>query len=175
MTLWAAGWTGLYVISKVAYALDGRLGVTGGPEVPPDRYANDGPGEVAAAQWANAAVGALGVLLLLFALTPLAARLNRWLLSVPLLLIWLMAVAGAVGMLGRALLTDAGGALFGGYCVVWSVFVGAAVLACHRRPVRISAGAAAGGEVANGAALGVSNGHQWPAGDTSLPEQGSVI
>jgi tetrahydromethanopterin S-methyltransferase subunit F len=32
-----------------------------------------------------------------------------------------MAVAGAVGMIGRDLLTGAGGTVFGLYCLVWGV------------------------------------------------------
>lgn len=140
-TLLAAAWTSLYVISKLSYAMTGRLGVTGGPEVSPASYAEYGPGEVAAAQSGNAVVGVLGVLLLLATLTPVARRVSRWILTIPLILLWLLATAGGIGMLGRALLTESGGALFGAYCVVWSVLVGAVTLAHHRRR---------------------PDGHQWP-------------
>jgi hypothetical protein len=133
----AACWTLLYVASKVHFALTGRLGVTGGPAVPAECYAAFGPGEVAAAQWGNAAVGLAGVALLLLPLLP-ARRVNRWVLTVPLAAFSLMALAGAVGMLGRAVLTDAGGATFGAYSAVWAVLIGAATLAHHRGRARVA-------------------------------------
>ncbi|GAB3466277.1 hypothetical protein GCM10027570_55370 [Streptomonospora sediminis] len=117
----AAGWTLLYVASKISYALDGRLGVTGGPRVADADYAAYGSGEVAAAQWANAGVGAAVVLLFALCALPAARRLPRWLPAVGVGAVALMAVAGAVGMLGRAVFTDAGGALFGSYCLVWAL------------------------------------------------------
>ncbi|QVQ50224.1 hypothetical protein J4H86_14830 [Spiractinospora alimapuensis] len=123
LVLWAVGaaaWTALYVASKVVYALEGRLGVTGGPEVPVSRYADYDPGGVAAAQWANAAVGVLIVLLFALCALPLARRLPRWLLAPPVALVTLFAAAGGVGMLGRALITDSGGTVFGLYCLVWT-------------------------------------------------------
>lgn len=115
------------MVSKVVYALDGRLGVTGGPEVEAASYTGYGSGEVAAAQWANAGVGAAILVLFVLCALPLADRFPKWLLAVPVGLVTVVAVAGAVGMTGRALLTAAGGALFGGYCAVWAV-LGAAVL-----------------------------------------------
>lgn len=119
---WAAAvWTLPYVASKVVYALNGRLGVTGGPEVDAASYADYGPGEVAAAQWANAGVGVAVLVLFVLCALPFAARLPRWSLAVPVGLFTAVAVAGAVGMTGRAVLTDSGGALFGGYCAVWAV------------------------------------------------------
>ncbi|WP_449060427.1 hypothetical protein [Planomonospora algeriensis] len=43
-TVWAAiGWTLLYVVSEVSFALEGRLGVTGGPRVDPEEYLGYGP------------------------------------------------------------------------------------------------------------------------------------
>lgn len=116
----AAAWTALYVASKVVYALEGRLGVTGGPQVPASRYAEYDPSGVAAAQWANAGVGVLIVLLFVLCALPFSRRLPRWLLAVLVGAVALFAAAGGVGMLGRALLTDSGGAIFGLYCLVWT-------------------------------------------------------
>lgn len=134
----AAGWTLLHVASKVQPALTDRLGVAGGPVVPAEHHAAFGPGEVAAAQRGGPAVGLAGALLLLAPLLPVARRANRWVLSVPLTAVGLVAVAGAVGMLGRAALTDSGGAGFGLHCTVWTLLVGATTLAHHRprRPAR---------------------------------------
>ncbi|MCF6474291.1 hypothetical protein FAF44_38815 [Nonomuraea sp. MG754425] len=132
----AIGWTGLYVASKIVYALEGRLGVTGGPVVSPDSYLAYGVGEVALAQWANAGSGALVMAVLLAGRLRLGARRRSWrrpderarrwtsrLLPGAHRLCAAMAAIGAVGMLGGALLTDRGGALFGGYCAVWATLL----------------------------------------------------
>lgn len=137
----AAGWTALYVASKVHLAATGTLGVTGGPAVTAADYAGYGPGEVAAAQWANAGVGALAVLLVLAPLRPAATPIRRRALLVALSALALMTAAGAGGMLGRALLTDAGGAPFGVYCLVWTALVGATAVGYHRMPLHAEAGA----------------------------------
>ncbi|GAA3470718.1 hypothetical protein GCM10018965_052710 [Nonomuraea roseola] len=131
---WAAiGWTLLYVVSKALFALDGRLGVTGGPRVLPDAYRDYGPGAVAQAQWANAASGALIIGLLLASFLPIRRPLPRRALIVMLWVCVAMAAAGAVGMLGGAVLTGRGGAVFGGYCAVWALLLTTATLAFHRR------------------------------------------
>ncbi|MBG0823914.1 hypothetical protein HS048_24660 [Planomonospora sp. ID91781] len=131
---WAAiGWTSLYVVSKVHFALEGRLGVTGGPRVAPEEYLGYGPGQVALAQWGNAASGLIIISLLAVSLAPVRRRLWRRMLLVLLWVCAAMAAAGAVGMTGGALLSDRGGALFGAYCVVWAVLLGLAALAFQRR------------------------------------------
>lgn len=117
----AALWSLLYVASKVQYALAGRLGVTGGPEVPADSYAGFGPGAVAAAQWANAGVGLAVALLFLLCSLPAARRAPLWLSLPPVGAVALMALAGAVGMVYRDLATGVGGTVFGLYCLVWAV------------------------------------------------------
>lgn len=132
----AAGWSALYVASKIHFALDGRIGVTGGPAVPTSHYADYGPGEVAPAQWGNAAVGAAIVLLFVFCLLPVALRVNRWIVLVPLVAVVLTALLGAVGMLGRALLSDSGGAVFGCYCLVWAALGSGTLVAVRRRAGR---------------------------------------
>ncbi|WP_306365817.1 hypothetical protein [Nocardiopsis sp. CC223A] len=116
----AALWSLLYAVSKVGYALAGRLGVTGGPEVPADSYAGFGPGEVAAAQWANAGVGLAVALLFLLCSLSVARRVPRWLSLPPVGAVALMALAGAVGMIYRDLSSGVGGTVFGLYCLVWS-------------------------------------------------------
>ncbi|MEV1246022.1 hypothetical protein ACIBO2_57150 [Nonomuraea sp. NPDC050022] len=135
----AMGWTGLYVVSKVFFALEGRLGVTGGPHVAPESYQSYGPGEVASAQWANAGSGVLIIVLLLAAQVRFDSRWPRLVLLVLLWLCTAMAAVGAVGMLGGALLTDRGGAVFGGYCTVWAVLLFLATRELQRRPLRVAA------------------------------------
>ncbi len=131
----AALWSLFYVASKVAYALDGRLGVTGGPRVAADSYAAYGPGEVAAAQWANAGVGLGAALLFALCALPSARRVPRW-LSLPLLGgVAAMVLAGAVGMVVRDLSAGSGGTFFGLYCLVWGVLAtGVTVGLARRRP-----------------------------------------
>ncbi|GAA2393676.1 hypothetical protein [Nonomuraea africana] len=132
----AMAWTGLYVASKVSFALDGRLGFTGGPRVSPDSYQAYGPGEVALAQWANAGSGLLIIAVLLLGRLDLS---GRWPRRILLTLHWLftaMAAVGGVGMLGTGLFTDRGGALFGGYCAVWAVLLFLTTRDLHRRPAR---------------------------------------
>ncbi|MBF8194406.1 hypothetical protein ITP53_53875 [Nonomuraea sp. K274] len=129
----AIGWTGLYVASKVMYALDERLGVTGGPRVSPDSYLAYGPGEVAWAQWANAGSG---VLVMGIVLAGLFRFTGRWPYLVVLAAHWArtaVAAVGGVGMLGGALITDRGGAVFGGYCLVWAVLLLFATRALRQR------------------------------------------
>ncbi|MEO3796930.1 hypothetical protein ABGB14_42595 [Nonomuraea sp. B10E15] len=136
ITYAAMTWTGLYVASKIGYALDGRLGVTGGPRVSPDSYLDYGPGEVALAQWANAGSGLLIVAILL------AGRVRfegRWPYRVVLTLHWICTVLTAVwgvGMLSTALIGDRGGAVFGGYCTVWAVLMFLATRDLRRRYAR---------------------------------------
>lgn len=129
-------WTMLYVASKVDYAMDGRLGVTGGPEVDPASYDTYGAGDVAAAQWSNAAVGLLGVALLAVPLLPMSRRLPRWVVLTPLIAFALLALAGGIGMIARAMTSDVGGAMFGAYCLIWAALI--AMSAKHvPRPVII--------------------------------------
>jgi hypothetical protein len=128
----AMAWTGLYVASKVTYALDGRLGFTGGPSVSPASYEAYGPGEVALAQWANA-----GSALLIVGVLFLGTRAwqGRWARRALLAVHWLctaIATVGGIGMLGTGLFTDRGGALFGGYCAVWAILLFLATRDLHR-------------------------------------------
>ncbi|MEV0387352.1 hypothetical protein [Nonomuraea sp. NPDC050643] len=126
-------WTGLYVASKVVFALEGRLGVSGGPEVPPDAYLAYGPGEVASAQWANAGSGVLVMVILLVGRFRVR---GRWPYRGVLAAHWLgtaVAAAGAVGMLGGAVLTGRGGAAFGAYCAVWAALLFLATRDLRRR------------------------------------------
>ncbi|MEU7894933.1 hypothetical protein AB0B45_19005 [Nonomuraea sp. NPDC049152] len=134
----AIAWTGLYVASKVHFALEGRLGVTGGPRVSPQSYQPFGPGEVALAQWANAACGLVVVVILLAGRLPLRGRWPRVVLSASHWVCTAAALVGAVGMLGGALLTDRGGAVFGGYCAVWAALLFLATRDLRRRAPRPS-------------------------------------
>ncbi|MFL1376234.1 MULTISPECIES: hypothetical protein [unclassified Nocardiopsis] len=129
----AALWSLLYVASKVQYALAGRLGVTGGPEVPDHAYADFGPGEVAAAQWGNAGVGLGAALLFLLLSLPAARRVPRWLSLPPVGAVALMMSAGAVGMVYRDLATGVGGTGFGLYCLVWAGLAAAVLVGLARR------------------------------------------
>ncbi|MGN9844573.1 hypothetical protein ACTMTI_41245 [Nonomuraea sp. H19] len=129
----AIGWTGLYVASKISYALQERLGVTGGPTVAPESYQGYGPGDVASAQWGNSGAGVLIMAVLLAGRVRFA---GRWPYRMVLTAHWLctgVAAVGAVGMLGGALLSDRGGAVFGGYCAVWAVLLFLATRDLRRR------------------------------------------
>lgn len=129
----AALWSLLYVASKVEYALAGRLGVTGGPEVPAETYAGFGPGEVAAAQWGNVGIGLAVALLFALCALPAARRAPRW-LTLPLVgAVALMGLAGAVGMIARDLLTGSGGTVFGLYCLVWAALSAGVLAGLARR------------------------------------------
>ncbi|MFD1539570.1 hypothetical protein [Nonomuraea guangzhouensis] len=135
----AIGWTLLYVASKVHFAVEGRIGVTGGPRVAAAAYRDYGPGEVAQAQWANAGSGLLIVLLIVISLLPVRRRLPRVALLVLLWACVVMAGAGAVGMLGGVAFTERGGAIFGGYCAVWAALLMIAAFGFQRRtrPARV--------------------------------------
>ncbi|MFI7642619.1 hypothetical protein [Nonomuraea sp. NPDC049400] len=133
-TAWAAAsWTLLYVASKIHFALTDRLGVTGGPHVAPESYLKYGPGEVARAQWANAASALFVAALVLASLAPIRRPFLRRAMAALLWLCTAMAAAGGIGMTGGTLLTDRGGALFGGYCAVWAVLLCLATRSFHRR------------------------------------------
>ncbi|SEE90402.1 hypothetical protein SAMN04488561_3274 [Jiangella alba] len=119
----AMAWTMLYVASKVDYAVRERLGVTGGPEVGPASYDTYGPGDVAWAQGSNAGVGLLGIALLAAPLLPVSRRLPRRVLAAPLAAITLLALAGGIGMIARAITSDVGGMLFGAYCLIWAALI----------------------------------------------------
>ncbi|TDB92838.1 hypothetical protein E1267_43670, partial [Nonomuraea longispora] len=87
-------WTGLYVASKVVYALEGRLGVTGGPQVSPNSYDAYGPGEVALAQWGNVASGVVIMAILLAGRIRFTRRLPY------LVVLWLHGACRAVAAVG---------------------------------------------------------------------------
>lgn len=123
----------MYIASKVHMALEGRLGVTGGPRVPPEMYDEYGPGEVALAQLGNAAAGLLVVGVVLAAQLRIARRLPRLLLLGSLGLCTVTAAAGGVGFIARAVGTDRGGAVFGLYCVIWAVLLAATTARLYRR------------------------------------------
>ncbi|MBE1593608.1 hypothetical protein ACFPOI_23335 [Nonomuraea angiospora] len=129
----AASWTLLYVASKIHFALAERIGVTGGPRVAPETYLEYGPGEIARAQWANAAAGLLVAAVVLASLIPFRRPLPRRTMAALLWSCAAMAAAGAIGMTAGALFAERGGALFGGYCAVWAVLLCLASLSFHRR------------------------------------------
>ncbi|MET8865422.1 hypothetical protein ABZW11_21000 [Nonomuraea sp. NPDC004580] len=135
-------WTALYVASKIAYALEGRLGVTGGPVVQPESHLSYGPGEVASAQWANAASGLVVMAILLAGRLRLGQAKAGWVHLTVVTGHWLcglMAAAGAVGMVGGALFTDRGGAVFGLYCGVWAALIALSARGLRRRPEQTTA------------------------------------
>ncbi|WP_020576785.1 hypothetical protein [Actinopolymorpha alba] len=121
----AAGHAVPYIASKIQFAIEGKLGIHGGPRVTPADYARFGNTDaVAAAQWGNVAVGVLFLLITLVPLTPLAARLNRWIIAVPLIAIGCFLLSFGLGGVIRAATTELGGGIFGGYLLLWSVAVG---------------------------------------------------
>jgi hypothetical protein len=115
----AAAMSGLYLISKISYAAQGRLGVTGGPDVSADSYDSYGPGEVTQAQFANAGTGLIIGLVALLSLLPAIRRLNRWIVTTVLAAVSVLLAVMTALFLGRALATDDGGLLFGVFCLIW--------------------------------------------------------
>lgn len=107
----------IYAVAKVVHALDGRLGIPGGPAVPPERYAT--AGNVALQQFGLVAMGLLAAGLA-------QATVRRWDRRIPsgmmvaALVVGLLAVAaGAIAIVG---------ALFGPEPLRWTQ-VPAAILA----------------------------------------------
>lgn len=88
----------IYAVAKVVHALDGRLGIPGGPVVPPERYGT--AGNVALQQFGLVAMGLLAAGLA-------QATVRRWGRHIPsgllvaALVVGLLAVAaGAIAIVG---------------------------------------------------------------------------
>lgn len=112
----------LYAAAKAQYAVEGRLGIHGGPEVSDAEralYAN--AEQISLAQWGNAAVGILILTITLLPLIPNVRRWNRWILAVPLLLIGIGLIGIGVFMIANGVATGTGGLLFGSYSTAWGL------------------------------------------------------
>lgn len=119
----------LYAVAKAQYAVEGRLGIHGGPEVSDAEralYAN--AEQISMAQWGNAAVGVLILTITLLPLIPRVRRWNRWILAVPLLLIGIGLIGIGAFMIADAVDTGTGGYPFGIYSTAWGLLVAALAL-----------------------------------------------
>lgn len=126
LSLIAGAFAVLYIISKIQFALVGRLGIHGGPVVTEADAAAFGTTEqIARAQWGN--VGA-GVLILIATLTLPRIRGSRWWIrcvaAIPLALFALSLVSFGVGMIINGSASDRGGHSFGTFAIVWGVVLG---------------------------------------------------
>jgi hypothetical protein len=137
VSLLTAAGTLLYIAAKVHYAIEGRLGIHGGPHVAPEAYADHG--NVAAAQWANAGVAMLLLGLVLLPLAPFTRSWPSWTLVVPISLASLAMLTAGVGFLVRAVTGD-GGVVAGAYIVLWAVLLGRLAFVVWTRPAEVRHG-----------------------------------
>lgn len=116
----AAATTAAYAGMKVVYAIEGKLGLPGFP-APASHYA--GKEHIGRAEWGNAALAGVAMLIALATLHPLGRRIPRWLLAVTVWIAFLALGSGAVGFTLRAtrLLPDLGPPPTG--WVTWAVLV----------------------------------------------------
>lgn len=105
----------LYIAAKVQYAISGRLGVYGGPQVTDaERALYQDSAQISQAQWVNVAVGVLILALTLLPLVPAVHHWRRWIVAAPLLRIEVApVVVGGITLKGA--ITNSGvGQPFGG-------------------------------------------------------------
>ncbi|WP_139416870.1 hypothetical protein [Agromyces laixinhei] len=119
----AACWALPYIVSKAHHAMQGRLGVHGGPAVTPEDAAEyGGAAEISAAQWGNAAVAVLIAVLVLLPLGPVTHRWNRWLRTLPVIVAAAF-LAGMSLLFGMRVIAGDGGLPFTLYMIVWTALV----------------------------------------------------
>ena len=120
----AASFAVPYVVAKIQFAVQGRLGIHGGPRITDaDRSQYESSQQISIAQWTNVAVG---VLILAVTLLPLLGHTRRWprrLLAGPLMLIGTGLIGTGGYMIINGAIAGVGGYPFGGYAVVWGVLV----------------------------------------------------
>lgn len=132
----AACWAVPYIVSKVQHAMQGRLGVHGGPAVTPEDAAQyGGAAEISAAQWGNAAVAVVIVGLLLLPLVPVTHRWNRWLRTLPVIVAAAF-LAGMAVLFGMRVIAGDGGLPFTLYMIAWTALVSALIPASLSIPRR---------------------------------------
>lgn len=112
----------LYSAMKAQFALEGRLGIHGGPEVgDAERSLYADTTQISLAQWGNAAVGILILATTLLLLLPRMRRRNPWILAVPLLLIGIGLAGIGVYMIINGVTAGIGGYPFGIFSTVWGL------------------------------------------------------
>lgn len=135
ISVFTACWAVPYVVSKIHFAMEGKLGIHFGPTIYPSDYtAYDGPGAVSTGQWANAAVGAVFMLFCLLIATPIGARINRWVIAVPLFVFAALQLVFAAVSMYRAVVTERGGTIFAVYLVLWAIGLIVLSVSAVRRP-----------------------------------------
>lgn len=119
----ATCWAVPYIASKVHHAVQGKLGVHGGPTVTAEDAAQyGGAAEISAAQWGNVAVAVLIVALTLSPLAPAVHRWNRWLRPLPVTIAAVF-LAGMTVLFGMRVTVGDGGLPFTLYMTVWTALV----------------------------------------------------
>ena len=88
----------VYAVAKVVHALDGRLGIPGGPVVAPERY--DTAGNVALQQFGLVAMGLLAAALAQATVRRWGRRIPSGLLVAALVVGLLAVAAGAIAIVG---------------------------------------------------------------------------
>lgn len=116
----AGCWAVPYIGSKIHFAIQGKLGVYGGPVITAaDTAKYGGAAAIAQAQWGNVVVGIVFATLTLLPLAPFARRWNRWIRAVPVMVVATFVALMTVLFLSRLLAGD-GGLVFTIYLAVWS-------------------------------------------------------
>jgi hypothetical protein len=119
----ATCWAIPYFASKILHALQGRLGVHGGPTITSESYAQyGGAAEISAAQWDNVAVAVLITALALLPVVPVTHRWNRWLRTLPVIVAAVFLVSMSL-LFGMRVIAGDGGLPFTLYMVFWTVLV----------------------------------------------------
>lgn len=124
LVLIPAGFTVFYIAGKIQFALEGRLGIHGGPavtEAERAQYVNEA--QISLAQGANAAVGMLILVAVVLPVAPVSRRWHPLTLSIPLALLAAALTAIGVFTLVGSVTDERGGHLFGTFCTLWGLSI----------------------------------------------------
>jgi hypothetical protein len=121
-----------YAVGKAVYAVQGKLGLPGGVEVPPEAYQE--LGNVALRQWMLAGLGLAGALLALASVQSWGRRIPRWMMLTAMWGALVPQLAGAPVVFYRAMTGETG--LFGGLQAVAGLALWAAAAVSFQRRTR---------------------------------------
>lgn len=110
----------LYIAAKAQFALEGRLGIHGGPAVTEAERAKYADTErISQAQWANAAIGVLILAVDLLPLVPETRSRRPLAFVIPPALLGALLTAFGIFILVGSRHSERGGHRFGIFCVIW--------------------------------------------------------